>query len=68
MSFKSMMSLTDYMFTVEFISIKEIKKLILDWRVQTHILMSGSQRTRDNNEGKDNAKLKMTQLRRVEQA
>lgn len=68
MSFTSMMSLTDYMFTVEFISIKEIKKLILDWRVQTHILMSGSQRTRDNDGGKDNAKLKMTQLRRVEQA
>lgn len=56
------------MFTVEFISIKEIKKLILDWRVQTHILMSGSQRTRDNDGGKDNVKLKMTQLRRVEQA
>lgn len=68
MSFKSMMSLTDYMFTVEFISIKEIKKLILDWKVQTHILMSGSQRTRDNDGGKDNVKLKMTQLRRVEQA
>lgn len=63
-----MMSLTDYMFTVEFISIKEIKKLILDWRVHTHILMSGPQRTRDNDGGKDNVKLKMTQLRRVEQA
>lgn len=62
------MSLTDYMFTVEFKSIKEIKKLILDWRAHIHILMSGLQRTRDNDGGKGNVKLKMIQLRRVEQA
>lgn len=63
-----MISLTDDMFTVEFISIKEIKQLILDWRVHTYILMSGLQRTRDNDGGKGNVKLKMTQLRRVKQA
>lgn len=48
---------------------KEIKVLILDWRVgHTRMLMPGLQRTQDNEGGKGNVKLRMNQLRRVKQA